>query len=556
MTIKDNNNAMDPTKLCVGIDLGTTNTSVSYSRMEMSGIVHSDDLQIRQKERGVQKTSETMPSILYRKTNGETVVGKEAQELKENSIRSVDAEIRYLENTKRYMGTDTTYKIDEHIYTPIEVATYILEHIKNYTDIKKWQGDYYTIITVPANFNTDQREDTLEAARKAGFKNVDLYDEPKAAILGFLHDQSQARENKVLDITTKKRIMVIDIGGGTCDISVEDVEERDGQYVFAHLAVGRENLGGVDFDKRIADDLTRKYLKGVKLTDAELASLRDMGQKIKENLSNQILSSCWDNYDEEYSSKLYDDPNWLDILEESLNEVQNSREIGGETIHFKMGIRELVNAINPLIYQGDAVVTNKDERERNKNMESLIENTLRDHDIDIDSIDYIFLTGGMAICFPLRAALNDIYGKPIISPKNPLLAVSHGAALINKYKSIDETSRDLMPNAIMIEMNNGRLKPLVKMGEEVPVTKDVEEVFKTTSRKGVVIRLYEGKNEFDCQLRRINNEYVIKTPELPPVGREFRIRYTVDKTKRLKLVIIFSDTLEEFEITGQIKEGK
>ena len=86
----------------------------------------------------------------------------------------------------------------------------------------------------------------------------------KAAILGFLHDQSQARENKVLDITTKKRIMVIDIGGGTCDISVEDVEERDGQYVFAHLAVGRENLGGVDFDKRIADDLTRKYLKGVK----------------------------------------------------------------------------------------------------------------------------------------------------------------------------------------------------------------------------------------------------------------------------------------------------
>ena len=83
MTIKDNNNAMDPTKLCVGIDLGTTNTSVSYSRMEMSGIVHSDDLQIRQKERGVQKTSETMPSILYRKTNGETVVGKEAQELKQ-----------------------------------------------------------------------------------------------------------------------------------------------------------------------------------------------------------------------------------------------------------------------------------------------------------------------------------------------------------------------------------------------------------------------------------------------------------------------------------------
>ena len=382
------------------------------------------------------------------------------------------------------------------------------------------------------------------------------YATTKAAILGFLHDQSQARENKVLDITTKKRIMVIDIGGGTCDISVEDVEERDGQYVFAHLAVGRENLGGVDFDKRIADDLTRKYLKGVKLTDAELASLRDMGQKIKVNLSDQILSFCWENYDEEYSPELYDDPNWLDILENNLEEVQISREIAGETIHFKMGIRELVNSINPLIYQGDSVVTNKDERERNKNMESLIGNTLRDHDIDIDSIDYIFLTGGMAKCFPLRAALNDIYAKPIISPRDPLLAVSHGAALINKYRSIDETSKDLMPNSIMIEMNNGRLKPLIMMGEQVPVTKTVPEVFKTTSRKGVVIRLYEGKNEFDCQLRRINNEYVIKTPDLPPVGREFTIRYTVDKAKRLKFYIVFNDTSEEFEITGQIKEGK
>ena len=102
------------------------------------------------------------------------------------------------------------------------------------------------------------------------------------------------------------------------------------------------------------------------------------------------LSFCWENYDEEYSPELYDDPNWLDILENNLEEVQISREIAGETIHFKMGIRELVNSINPLIYQGDSVVTNKDERERNKNMESLIGNTLRDHDIDIDSIDYIF----------------------------------------------------------------------------------------------------------------------------------------------------------------------
>ena len=431
---------MDETKICIGIDLGTTNTSAAYSTLSVDGQISVVDLEIRQKGRGSQRTFDTLPSIMYVKEDGEAVVGREAIALKEQSSIDNNKEVRYLENVKRYMGTQQKFLLDDKTYTPIDVATEVLKHVRNYSQIKTMKSDYYTIITVPANFNTDQRTDTMEAARRAGFENIELYDEPKAAILSFLHEESQKRENKQLDVSSKKRILVIDIGGGTCDISVEDVVEKDGQYVFAHMAVGRENLGGVDFDRRIGDELAKNNLKGINLSDSEVAALRDMGQKIKENLSDNIEDFIWDNYDGDKAA-LYEQPDWLDIIEEENFECSQMREIGNQQISFTMNIQELVNAINPLIYQiEDLPAANKDQREHNKNMETLINTTLSDHDIDVDSIDVIFLTGGMAKCLPLRAALYELYQKPIISPSEPFLAVSRGAALVNKYRSIDETS--------------------------------------------------------------------------------------------------------------------
>lgn len=547
---------MDETKICIGIDLGTTNTSAAYSTLSVDGQISVVDLEIRQKGRGSQRTFDTLPSIMYVKENGDVVVGREAQDLKENSIMSSSENVRYLENVKRYMGTQQKFVLDNTTYTPIDVATEVLKHVRNYSQIKTMRSDYYTIITVPANFNTDQRTDTMEAARRAGFENIELYDEPKAAILSFLHEESQKRQNKQLDVSTKKRILVIDIGGGTCDISVEDVVEKDGQYVFAHMAVGRENLGGVDFDRRIGDELAKSKLRGIRLNDAEIASLRDMGQKIKESLSDNIEDFVWDNYDGDKSA-LYEQPDWLDIIEEENFECSQMREIGGQQITFTMDIRELVNAINPLIYQIEELpAANKEQRELNKNMESLINTTLADHEIDVDSIDVIFLTGGMAKCLPLRAALYELYQKPIVSPSETFLAVSRGAALVNKYRSIDETSKDLMPNAVMMEMEDGSLRTLIKMGEQVPVAKTVDGVFKTVSRNGVAIRLFEGKNEFDSQLRKINNLYRITFDEAQFPGREFKIDYKVDKTKRIMFTITFLDNGDTYNIDGQIREGK
>lgn len=544
------------TRYCIGIDLGTTNTTAAYLDAS-TGVVNPVDLTIMQKGKGPSLPSTILPSIMYRTKDDKEVVGNEAYDKKKNSIESQDAEIRYLENTKRDIGTKQSYTIGDKVYTPIDVATLILQHVKNYSQINRIKGEYDTVITVPANFRTDQRNDTLEAAKRAGLKNVELYDEPKAAIISFLHEESQKIAGQVLDLSSKKRILVIDIGGGTCDICVEDVEQRDDQYVFAHKAVGRDDLGGIDFDRLIGDELAKKYLHNVSLTQKDVAVLRDIGQKIKETISTDINYYISDpdgfNGDE---TALFNKPDWLDILEKQGFECSIYGEVAGESYNFSMTVREFFNAIMPLIYKlDDGVIANKDVKEHNKNMQSLIASTLSDYDIDLKDVDLIFMTGGMAKCFVLRAALFGMYKKPIVSPSDPFLAVSRGASLTKKYKNIDESSKDLMPNAIMMEMEDGRLETLVECGEQIPVTKTVNRTFLTKSRNGLAIGLFEGQSEFDSNLRKINNLYLIEYDSPKEIGREFTIKYTVDRTKRISFLISFLDDANEtYLINGKVSE--
>ena len=96
------------------------------------------------------------------------------------------------------------------------------------------------------------------------------------------------------------------------------------------------------------------------------------------------------------------------------------------------------------------------------------------------------------------------------------------------------------------------MKKLVSMGERVPVTKTVDETFVTTSRTGVIIRLFEGKDEFDNQLRKLNSVYKV-TYDPQEVGKKFKIEYTIDKTKRIKFTLYFLDDGATYEIEAQVK---
>jgi len=538
-------------RMCIGIDLGTTNTTVCVSRVDTNGVILLEDCEIRQRSEQNERNQDRLPSIMYVKQDGRIVVGHEAKELKKASILSSEAEARYVENSKRFIGTTRTWEIEGKTYSPIDVASYILTHSRKFSKIRDLINDSDVYITIPANFDTDQINNTLEAAKKAGFENVQLRPEPKAAILSFLHEEMGKREHKLLDMSSKKGILVIDIGGGTCDVCIEDVWQKpNGSCAFEHKAVGRDNIGGVDFDTRIADYLAAKYCD-FELTKSDKAILIESAQTIKEMLSSRITYFIEDEYDADFEA-VYSSDNWQSKIADA-EEVVLTQTLSGGKVNFRVSVEELCNVIVPLVKnESKSRTANKDERDAKKNMQDLLQTTLDENDIPLESIDVVFLTGGMSKCFVLKAALYDLIKKTIIAPSDPMLAVSRGAALMNKYDQEDIVSHDIMPRSILIETNSGHLKKLVSMGERVPVTKTVDEIFTTTSRTGVIIRLFEGKDEFDNQLRKLNSVYKV-TFEPQEIGKEFKIEYTIDKTKRIKFILHFLEDGTQYEIEAQVK---
>lgn len=540
---------------CIGIDLGTTNTTVATTRLDAFDRIVLEDITILQRADGSGGSKHVLPSIIYYKEGKNVSVGYEARANKKKDYQDSSTEPHYVENSKRFIGTPIKWKIDDKVFTPVDVAASLLEKIVKTKDIRNIIDDSDVYITVPANFNDDQRNYTLLAANRAGIKNAELYDEPKAAILSYIHEETDKRpEDKLLNIDEKKRILVIDIGGGTCDICLQDVWNEDGSFMFNPIGTpNRENIGGIDFDQRIATYLYDKYQTQFNLTENNFSQLLDISQEAKEKLSSEIVFYIEDELGED-ESEVYQNSEWK-------NELQNVEDwifplnINGIRGDISLSVEEFTNVIEPLIVKNSFVSRNKEERDANKNIETLVNRTLEESDVSVDSIDYIFLTGGMAKCFTLKATLYSLFKICILAPEEPFYAVSRGAALINKYPLIEEKANDRMSHSVMLELKDGSLYTLISAGESVPVSNRVVEgkIFETSSRTGVSIALYEGKNEYDCQLRKINTVYMLEFDKPVETGREFVIRYNIDKTKRIDFEIEFLDNGDIHKVQACVK---
>lgn len=225
----------------VGIDLGTTNTVVAVQTGSMGPEIVSISQPVD--DRKHYDPIGRIKSAVYYESDSSCVVGEFAAAKQLDSFKSI----------KSWMGTRWRYP---HPFKPTQSLTpsYLSAQILRvaYKELvrqyPKW--DKSAIITVPASFNTDQRSDTLEAARLAGFetKNVRLLDEPTAAFYYYL-DQNQGS----IDAARIKKVLVFDFGGGTLDVSIIRVDASVDRLVVD--AIGRSrytNLGGDDIDLDLA----------------------------------------------------------------------------------------------------------------------------------------------------------------------------------------------------------------------------------------------------------------------------------------------------------------
>ena len=248
-------------EIILGIDLGTTNSVVSY--LQSDGTV-----KVIPNPEGTMTT----PSVVGFKPNGEEVVGNAA---KRQAITNPDT----VASIKRKMGSDEKVHINclNKDFTPQEISAKVLAYMKKYAETNIGREVKKAVITVPAYFNDAQRQATKDAGTIAGLDVVRIINEPTAAALayGLGKDKSE-------------KICVFDLGGGTLDVSILDI--GDGTFEVISTA-GDNKLGGDDWDMVVADwikaQIQQQY--GVNINDKmALQRYRDAAEKAKIELSSNM----------------------------------------------------------------------------------------------------------------------------------------------------------------------------------------------------------------------------------------------------------------------------
>ena len=241
----------------IGIDLGTTNSCVA--------VMEGGDAVVIANAEG----NRTTPSVVAFSKDGERMVGQVA---KRQAITNPD---RTISSIKREMGSDYRVEVDGKKYTPQEISAMILQKLK--ADAEGYLGQPVTeaVITVPAYFTDAQRQATKDAGKIAGLEVKRIINEPTAAALAYGVDKEEAQ-----------KIMVYDLGGGTFDVSILDIDDG---VIEVLATAGNNRLGGDDFDKCVMDWMVAEFKKaeGVDLSGDKVAMqrLKEAAEKAKIELS-------------------------------------------------------------------------------------------------------------------------------------------------------------------------------------------------------------------------------------------------------------------------------
>ena len=247
----------------IGIDLGTTNSCVAVMEGGEAVVIANAE------------GNRTTPSVVAFSKTGERMVGQVA---KRQAITNPD---RTISSIKRRMGSDYKVTIDTKAYTPQEISAMILQKLKS--DAESYLGSPVTeaVITVPAYFTDAQRQATKDAGKIAGLDVKRIINEPTAAALAYGVDKEQAQ-----------KIMVYDLGGGTFDVSILEIDDG---VIEVLATAGNNRLGGDDFDECVMKYLVSEFKRsdGIDLSGDKVAMqrLKEAAEKAKIELSGVMTSN-------------------------------------------------------------------------------------------------------------------------------------------------------------------------------------------------------------------------------------------------------------------------
>ena len=247
----------------IGIDLGTTNSCVAVMEGGEAVVIPNAE------------GNRTTPSVVAFSKDGERMVGQVA---KRQAVTNPD---RTIASIKREMGSDYRVNIDGKAYTPQEISAMVLQKLK--ADAEAYLGQTVTeaVITVPAYFTDAQRQATKDAGKIAGLDVKRIINEPTAAALAY-----------GIDKESDQKIMVYDLGGGTFDVSILEIDDG---VIEVLATAGNNRLGGDDFDECVMKWLVAEFKRaeGVDLSNDKVAMqrLKEAAEKAKIELSGVMSSN-------------------------------------------------------------------------------------------------------------------------------------------------------------------------------------------------------------------------------------------------------------------------
>ena len=251
----------------IGIDLGTTNSCVAVMEGGEPVVIPNAE------------GARTTPSVVGFTKTGERLVGQVA---KRQAITNPD---RTISSIKREMGSNYKVTIDGKNYTPQEISAMVLGKLK--ADAEAYLGQSVTeaVITVPAYFTDAQRQATKDAGRIAGLDVKRIINEPTAAALAYGVDKD-----------SDQKIMVYDLGGGTFDVSILDIDDG---VIEVLATAGNNRLGGDDFDKCVMDWMAAEFKKdiGIDLSGDKVAMqrLKEAAEKaFNAGVEMDMMNRCYD----------------------------------------------------------------------------------------------------------------------------------------------------------------------------------------------------------------------------------------------------------------------
>jgi len=469
----------------IGIDLGTTNSVVA--------VVEGGQPKVLTNAQGSRLT----PSVVGFTEKGERLVGQAARHQQiTNPLNTVYSIKRFMgrrhnevtqeEKTVPYKvvgGSEELVKVEIRgkLYTPQEISAMILQ------DLKKTAEDYLggkverAVITVPAYFNDSQRKATKEAGEIAGLKVERIINEPTAAALAY-----------GLDKKKEQRIAVFDLGGGTFDISVLEIDPEIGTFEVKSVS-GDGHLGGDDYDDVLIHFLadTFKKQEGIDLRQDPMAHqrLKEAGEKAKCELS-QLMET---NVNLPYITATQSGPKHLQIT------ITRSQ--------FEQMTKHLT------------------ERCRKPVMDAL-----QSAKVTAKDIDEVVLVGGSTRMPAVQALAKEIFGREPNRSINPDEVVAVGAAIqgaILTGEKEDIVLLDVTPLTLGVETLGGVMTPLIEANTTIPSSKS--EVFSTAAdgQTEVTIHVLQGNRPmaFDNRsLGRFNLTGIAPAPRgLPQIEVTFDI---------------------------------